>query len=370
MNQSRKLSMLVVSFVFALFGAANAFAQCTTPTASQPSTPSGDEIYIDDAIPAYASVTSGSLNWDSSQYATGTQSFYLSGSGTQTVEIGDLHEFHKFGSGKAVVYVLLDPCDVTSEIKVTYKSAYRQVSVYWGSNSIGADPGIIQFSRGSLPSTGTWTRFEIPISSPLSLRGQEVTTVKFQTYGGRVWFDHVGTDGVGCTPATASQPSIPSGGTVWVDDSIPSGSYMPYGSSWTSQAASGTLSFAYAYFGQTATGVVRVNDMSQATSSGDKFFLYVMPTGCETLKELKITWYSGTSYTSSGCIWYGSTTPAPAIGGESSCTFISSTVPSADTWTRIEIPASTVGLDGATITSFRVENIGSQVWVDYVGNGQ
>ena len=26
--------------------------------------------------------------------------------------------------------------------------------------------------------------------------------------------------------------------------------------------------------------------------------------------------------------------------------------------------------DGATITSFRVESIGTQVWVDYVGNGQ
>ena len=368
MIQSRRLTMLVVSFVFALFGAASAFAQCTTPFASQPSPPSGDVIYIDDAIPSYASVSSGSLNWDTSQYATGSQSFYLSGSGTQTVEISDLHEFHKFGSGKAVLYVLLDPCDATAEVKVTYESAARKVAVYWGSNSIGAEAGIIQFSRGSLPSTGTWTRFEIPISSPLNLRGQDVIKVKFQTYGGRTWFDHVGTDGVGCTPTTASQPSIPSGGTVWVDDSIPSGSYMSYGDPYTSQAASGTISFAYPYFGQTATNVVRVNDLSQATSSDDDLFLYVMPTGCATLKELKVTWYSGTDYSSSGCIYYGSTTPAPAIGGESSCTFMGSTVPTADTWTRIEVPAATVGLDGATITSFSVENIGSQVWVDYVGN--
>lgn len=359
---------LVVVFAFVCLGAANAFGQCTTPTASQPSTPSGDEIFIDDAIPAYASVSSGTLNWDSSQYATGSQSFYLSGSGTQTVEISDLHEFFKFGSGKAVVYVLRDPCDATAEVKLTYESAYRKVAVYWGSNSIGADPGIIQFNRGSLPSTGTWTRLEVPISSPLSLRGHEVVRLKIQTYGGRTWFDHIGTDGVGCTPATASAPSIPSGGTVWVDDGIPSGSYMAAGEPYSSQAASGSISFAYPYFGQTATGVVRVNDLNQTTSSGDDFFLYVMPTGCETLKELKITWYTGTGYTSNGCIWYGSTSPAPSIGGESSCTFISSTVPAADTWTRIEIPAATVGLDGATITAFKVENIGSQVWVDYVGN--
>jgi hypothetical protein len=313
-------------------------------------------------------VSSGSLNWDTSQYATGTQSFYLSGSGTQTVEISDLHEFHKFGSGKAVLYVLLDPCDATAEVKVTYESLYRKVAVYWGANSIGMGDGILQFSRGSLPSTGAWTRLEIPIGPPLALRGHEVVKVKFQTYGGRTWFDHVGTNGVGCTPATASTPSIPGGGTVWIDDSIPSGSYMPFGEPWTTQAASGTISFAYPYFGQTATGVVRVNDLNQTTSSGDDFFLYVMPTGCETLKELKITWFSGSTYGTSGCIYYGSTTPAPAIGGEGSCTFMGSTVPAADTWTRIEIPAATVGLDGATITAFRVENIGSQVWVDYVGN--
>ena len=367
MHQSGRLTTFFVSLVFIVF-AGNAFGQCTTQFASQPSPPGGDEIYIDDSIPSGATVSAGSLNWDTSQYATGSQSFYLQGSGQQTVEIDDLEQFHKIGTGKAVLYVLIDECDTTAEIKVTYKSAYRHVAVYWGSNSIGAEPGIIQFNRGALPSAGTWTRFEIGLGTPLNLRGHDVTTVKFEIYGGRVWFDHVGTDGVGCTPTVASQPSIPSGGTVWVDDSIPSGSYMSYGYPWDSQAASGTISFAYPYFGQTATGVVRVNDLSQATSSGDDLFLYVMPTGCATLKELKITWFSGTDYSTSGCIWYGSTTPAPSIGGESSCTFMGSTVPTADTWTRIEIPAATIGLDGATITSFKVENIGSQVWVDYVGN--
>src|SRR5689334_8917839 len=307
MIQSHRLSTLLVSLVLAVtFGAANAYAQCTTPFASQPSTPGGDEIYIDDSLPSGATVGTGTLTWDTSQYATGSQSFALQGSGTQTVEIDNLNQFHKFGTGKAVIYVLLDPCDVTTEIKVTYLSAYRNVAVYWGANNIGADPGILQFSRGSLPSTGVWTRFEIPISSPLSLRGQYVTGLKFQISGGHVWFDHVGTDGVGCTPTVASQPSIPSGGTVWIDDGIPSGSYLAFGDADTHQAASGTTSFMYPFFGSTATGVVRVDDLNQATASGDKFFLYVMPTGCATLKELKISWFSGTGYGTEGCIWYGS----------------------------------------------------------------
>ena len=364
--KSIRLSVVIVSLVVLALHTPAAFAQCTTPIASQPSPPGTDYVYIDDSLPSGATVSSGSLNWDTTQYATGSQSFYLSGAGTQTVEIDDLEEFHKFGSGKAILYVLIDPCDTTAQIKLTYESAYRKAAVYWGSNTIGADPGIIQFYRGALPSTGAWTRLEIPISSPLNLRGHDVTTVKFQISGGRVWFDHVGTDDAGCTPATASSPS-PSGGTVWVDDSIPALSYMSYGEPYDTQAASGTLSFAYPYFGQTATGVVRVNDLSQVTSSGDDLFLYVMPTGCETLKQLKVTWYSGTGYTTAGCIWYG-TIGVPSLGGESSCTFISSTVPAADTWTKISIPAATIGLDGHTITSFKVENIGSQVWVDYVGN--
>jgi hypothetical protein len=364
--KSIRLSVLVVSLV-ALSVAPSAFAQCTTATASQPSTPSGDDVLIDDSLPSGASVSSGSLNWDSSQSATGSQSFSLSGSGTQTVEIDDLSQFFRFTStGKAVVYILIDECDPTTEIKVSYHSPYRDVAVYWGANNIGADPGVIQFSRGALPTAGVWTRLEIPIKTPLNLQGHTVTRMKFQISGGRVWFDRIGTDGTGCTPSTASSPS-PSGGTVWVDDTIPGYSYMSYGEPWDTQAANGTLSFAYPYYGQNATGVVRVNDLNEATSVGDDLFLYVMPTGCETLKQLKVTWYSGASYQNSGCIWYG-TIGVPSLGGESNCTFMGSTVPAADTWTKLSIPAATIGLDGHTITSFKVENLGTQVFVDYVGN--
>jgi hypothetical protein len=365
--KSIRLSVLVVSLV-AFTLAPSAFAQCTTAFASQPSPLSGDDVLIDDALPSGATVSSGSLNWDTGQYATGTQSFYLSGSGTQTVEIDDLSQFFRFTTtGKAIVYVLVDECDPTTEIKVTYSSPYRNVAVYWGANNIGADPGVIQFSRGALPTSGVWTRLEVPIKSPLNLQGHTVEKIKFQISGGRVWFDRVGTDGTGCTPTVATSPSPTTTGTVWVDDSIPSYSYMSYGYPWTSQAASGTVSFAYPYFGQTATGVVRVNDLNEVTNVGDDLFLYVMPTGCTQLNELKITWYSGTSYQNSGCIWYGSI-GVPSLGGESNCTFMGSTVPAADTWSKLSIPAATIGLDGHTITSFRVENLGSQVWVDFVGN--
>jgi len=364
MKSSFRLFLLVVSLVTLPIAPA-AFAQCTTPFASQPTPPAGDQVFIDDALPGGATVTTGSVNWDTSQYATGTQSFYHQGAGTNTLRIDDLSQIFKYGSGKAVFYVLIDPCDPTSEIKVTWSSGFRTATAYWGSNLIGNTPAnSTVFNRGALPSTGSWARLEVPIGTHLGLRGHEVEWMQIETYDGRVWFDHVGTDGVGCSAAVASAPSIPPGATVWIDDSLPSGATLDYGYWWSDQKASGTQSLAYFYISQQATSPVKVTGLNQATASGDNLILYVMPTGCVELKELKITWYAGSS---EGSVYYG-TVGVPAIGGESSAVFMGSTVPAADTWTRIEIPAATVGLDGATITGIRVDNIGSKVWVDYIGN--
>jgi hypothetical protein len=357
-KQSIKLGTLIVCFVVA-FAGSPAWAQCTTPFASQPSLPSGDDILIDDALPAGATVSTGSVTWDSSQYAAGTQSFVHNGAGVNTVRIDDLSQFFKYGTGKAVLYVLLDPCSTTSEIKVTYRSSARTVVVYWGQNLIS---GGVKFYRGALPSAGTWTRLEVPISNPLNLQGHELESLQIETYGGRTWFDEIGTDGVGCTPSVATAPSsFPAGASVWVDDSLPVGAYSSYGDWSTDQIASGTQSLAYPYFGQTPIGVVRVDNMSQPTNSGDDLIVHVMPTGCATLNQLKITWYAGAT---TGSVYWGTT----GIGGESTSVFMGSTVPTADVWTRLEIPASLVGLDGATITAFKVENRGSRVWVDYVGS--
>nr|MDQ3280504.1 hypothetical protein [Acidobacteriota bacterium] len=344
MKKSLTLCTLIVSLVAVAFTTPVAFAQCTTPFASQPSTPSGDEVFIDDSLPSGANVTSGSVNWDTNQYATGSQSFYLNGAGTNTVRIDDLGQIFRYGNGKAIVYVLIDPCNPTSEIKITWSSNYRTATAYWGSNLIGNTPyGSTVFNRGALPSTGGWARLEVPIGTHLGLRGHELDWMQIETYNGRVWFDHIGQDGVGCLASTASAPSIPSGATVWIDDSIPSGATLDYGFWWSDQKASGTQSLAYFYMAQTSTSVVKVSNMSQATASGDNLILYVMRTGCADLKELKITWYSGST---EGSVYYG-TVGVPAIGGESSSVFMGSTVPAADTWTRIEIPAATVGLDGA-----------------------
>lgn len=356
MKQSIRLAMLFVSL--AVFSSAfPALGQCTTPFASQPSPPGTDDVWIDDSLPAGATVPVGSVTWDTSQYATGTQSFVHNGAGTNTVRIDDLDKFLKFGSGKVVIYVLIDPCSTTREIKITYRSAVRTAYVYWGENLIS---GGTKFRRGNLPAAGTWARLEVPISSPLNMNGHTLEWIEIQTYDGRVWFDHVGTDDVGCTPSVASAPSIPGTDDVWVDDDVPLDAYVSFGEWSTAQAASGTQSLAYPYFGQSAIGVVRISDLDEATASGDDLVLYVMPTGCATLNELKITWFAGSS---SGSVYWGTT----GIGGEGSAVFMGSTVPTADTWTRIVIPAATIGLDGATITSIAVENKGSQVWVDSIG---
>ena len=206
-------------------------------------------------------------------------------------------------------------------------------------------------------------RLEIPISSPLNLQGHTLDHLQIETYDGRVWFDSIGTDGVGCTPSTASSVSLESGDTIWVDDDVPSYAYLQYGNWEHDQAAIGTQSLVYPYYGQTATAVVAVSDLNETTSSGDNLILYLMPTSCKSVTELKITWYAGST---SGSVYWG-TVGVPSIGGESSSVFMGTTIPTSDQWNRIEIPASTVGLDGATITRVKVENIGGKVWVDAIG---
>jgi hypothetical protein len=359
-KQSLKLVALAVSFVFSSLTTQQALAQCPMPLVSQPTLPSTDEIFMDDALPAGASVTTGTQNWDTSQYAAGTQSFYLSGAGQNVLRIDDIDQYLKIGSGKVVLYVLIDSCSTTREIKLTYSSAYRTAHVYWGENLMpsGTDP---LFRRGNLPAAGTWARLEVPISSPLGLQGHELEWLQIETYDGKVWFDNFGQNGVGCVPPVISAPSIPSGDTVWVDDSIPSGSYISYGEWDSSQKAEGTQSLVYPYFGQSVISPVRVNDLNQVTASGDDLIVYVMPTSCATVKELMITWWAGSA---SGTVYWGQT----GIGGESTAVFMGSTVPAADTWHRIAIPAATLGLDGATITAVRVQNWGGQVWVDHIGN--
>lgn len=357
--KSIALRVLVVSFV-AVLAAPAAFPQCTTPFASQPSPPSTDDVLIEDSLPAGATVSNGSVNWDTSQYATGTQSFYHSGAGTNTLRIDDLNEYMQF-DGKAVLYVLIDPCSTTREIKVTYSSLHRTASVYWGENLISGSA--VNFRRGNLPSTGTWTRLEIPIQTPLGLSGHTLDWLQIETYDGRVWFDHLGQNNLGCTPSVASAPSFETGDTLWVDDSVPLGASLYFGYWDNEQEASGTQSLMYPYYNQQATSLVSVNDLNENTSSGDNLILYVMPTSCKELKELKITWYSGSTQ---GSVYYG-TVGVPAIGGEDQAVHMGTTLPANNTWNRIEIPASLVGLDGLTITRVKVENIGGKVWVDAIG---
>lgn len=356
MAQKLFVSLLALSLM--LF-AGSASAQCTTAFASQPTPPGTDEVWIDDSLPAGASVTTGTLTWDTGQYATGTQSFVLSGSGTQTLRIDNLAKFVKYG-GRIQFYALIDECDPTTEIKVTYYTAYRSASYYWGANTITGGP-IAKFSRGALPTAGAWTRLDGGAGSFLRIDGQEVTGVQFEIYGGRVWFDHVGTDGLGCTPAIASAPSIPAGDNVWIEDDFPAGSSTLGSWNWDSQQkASGTQSITAPYFGQGVINSFRVIDMSEATDSGDNLILYVLHDECVTTRELKIDWFSGSTV---GSVYYGES----LLGGEGSAVYQGSVL-SSGTWHRIEIPASTVGLDGATIDSIRVQTYAGKTYVDHIGS--
>lgn len=341
---------------------------CSTPAVPPPgSVPPQDEVWIDDALPPGATVTEGTIVWDPTQAATGTQSFrmpFTTGLGTQTMRIDGFSQFLKITGGKVVLYVLMDPCAPAREIKITYSTGHRTTAVYWGTNLIPQqlyDP--VKFYRGALPPAGQWARLEVPLASPLRMEGQTMQWMKIQHFDGRVWFDHVGTNGLGCTPTVATPPSsLPSGDRAWFDDDFPAGTMVTGGYAWDSvQHASGTRSLTSPYFGQNVFNAWRVLYLSEPVNAGDHLIVYVQFNDCVPVRELMLTWFTDTLQKA---VYWGES----LIGGESSAVFMGASLPPASgAWVRIEIPAGTLGLEGTTITSFRMQSYAGQTWLDRVG---
>src|SRR5262249_5171711 len=138
-----------------------------------------------------------------------------------------------------VGYVLLNECQPPTRIMLQYVTTDGgQHTATWGA------PLNNTYQAGPLPATGAWARLELP-ASVLSMENTSGKTIVAYQYDVQAWFDHIGSNGIGCTPAVAPAPTIPSGDTVWVDDTAPSGATVS-GVTWdTTQKASGMQSFTH-----------------------------------------------------------------------------------------------------------------------------
>jgi RHS repeat-associated protein len=281
------------------------------------------------------------------------QHYFYNGYPSQYVATGEL----------ITTWVLLDPCNPPREIEFNWQAGNNQPAVsgaYWGENLVtfGTDNTRTRRYMGPLPPVGQWTRLDVP-STFVNLNDQTLTGEGFVVYDGRAWFDRTGK--ASCTaPIAAAPSSFPSTDVVWFDDDLPSGAT---GTNWswdTSQKASGTRSskdtvtmtppYTQHYF----TGATQ----PMTAGTGDKFFVYAMLDPCATPAEIMVefnvgsTWYRG--------YWGSDDMAAPSktrIGD----------LPMAGQWVRLEIPASILGLEGASITGMSFTMPNGRAWFDRVG---
>jgi hypothetical protein len=359
--------------VTAAYASANASASltvlpsgpCNFGTAAAPTLPASDVVWVEDQVPTSANAY-GSWIWDPAQKASGSQS------STEPVTPG-VH-YHGFDSAWAsnfyisltenlVAYVLLDPCNPPREVLIQWDDG-RLHDAFWGEDLIpGGTLGVDKFAMGPLPAAGQWVRLVVP-SSLLGLEGRTVSGMTFALYDGRAWFDHVGKTPT-CTPVTAQTPAADPAETIWVDDQVPAGSFS-YGTwSWDAvQKASGTQS----HVEPGGTGL-RSHGFNNAWGSGfyvettDKLIAWILIDPCDPPEEVLLQW-TGTTEGYRRAFWGLDVIPWGTLGTDR---FNMGPLPSTGVWTRLEVPASTLGFGSTIVGEISFVLSGGHAWWDRVG---
>ncbi|HEX4262927.1 MAG TPA: glycoside hydrolase family 9 protein [Verrucomicrobiae bacterium] len=355
---------------------------------------SQDTIWFDDALPSGAvkdnnndtwnwvstnpTAESGSLAHQSSIKAGMHQHMFTKAKQTLPVNTGDT----------LYTYVYIDPANVPAEVLVQWydgKTWYHRA--YWGANklSFNAPTAAASVYMGPLPATGQWVRLEVP-ANKVALEGVTVSGMGFSLYGGRAAWDNSGKSTalvVTTPPSTNSVPnptnSVPNttnsvsstNDTSWVDDSVPAGAIADYGGgdtwNWVTANPAPELG-AKAHQSGIATGIHQ-HFFSGATTplqinTGDKLYSYIYVDPANPPTEIMLQWNDGASWEhraywgANSVAWGMVNTPGLyKMGG----------IPTAGQWVRLEVPASNVGLEGASISGMAFTLYGGRVTWDNSG---
>jgi hypothetical protein len=372
-------------------GKAGTAPVATTPSTTTPSTPSTsttttpEVVWLDDAVPAGAQ--SGGSGGDSWNWVSSNPTPNSGATAHQSASVAGLHE-HFFtwantplsvATGDTLfAWVYLDPSNAPSEIMLNFCADNWEHRAYWGANKItyGTDGTASRKSMGALPAVGQWVRLEIPASA-VGLEGKDVTGMSFSAFDGRVTWDKFGKGGSGSS-ATAGAPASGSTSgttttateTVWFDDATPAGAGTGVGGNdaWNwitsgpapfsgtkahqSNLASGLHEHFFSWAGQT---------LSVAT--GEKLLAYVYIDPANPPATIMLSWLADNwehrAYWGANNINYGTdgTNSRRSMGP----------IPIAGQWARLEVPASAVGLEGATVTGMSFSQFNGRATWDKVG---
>jgi hypothetical protein len=348
----------------------------TTTTSTSTASASGDTVWFDDALPAGAGAVStggDSWNWVNSNPAP-----FSGASAHQSNIAAGIHE-HSFGwasspltiaSGeKLVAYIYLDPANTPSEVMISWFSDNWEHRAFWGNDSIayGAKGTASRYYMGPLPASGQWVRLEVPASA-VALEGASITGMSFGLYDGRATWDAIGKAGAASTSTTSGSTSTSSGSTTttsgstttttaidetWVDDALPAGAggVSTGGDSWNWVSSNpAPFTGASAHQSSVAPGVHEHFFGWASTpltiASGDKLFTYVYLDPANMPTEVMLSWYSDNWEHRA---YWGADFMAYGTNGTTSRYYVGA-LPAAGQWVRLEVPASAVGLEGASLT--------------------
>ncbi|HEX6098259.1 MAG TPA: hypothetical protein VF432_18165 [Thermoanaerobaculia bacterium] len=166
---------------------------CTEPAAPPIAIPSTDTVWIDDTLPAGATL-GGSGSWDTAHKTSGTQSLATGGaaaSGLHTVSVSGATATLQVDTGdKLVVNMLLNDCMPANEVLIRYHTVSGLTKTAWIGSYHGIEPPDAYY-YGAIPAAGQWVRVEIPASN-LGLEGQVIDGVQIDAFAGFAYFDAIG----------------------------------------------------------------------------------------------------------------------------------------------------------------------------------
>src|SRR5581483_112185 len=252
----------------------------------------------------------------------------------------------------------------------------------WGANNIGYgnDKTASRYYMGALPAAGQWVRLEVPASA-VGLEGASIQGMGFSLYDGAATWDNSGKGASAPATTTTTPPttqadpstsgSTSSGGlvivptspttapaapttidTIWFDDALPAGSSggATGGDTWLWVASSpspvsGKVAHQSALRGGLHEHQFNFTSQPLTVVTGDKLFAYVYLDPANLPTEIMLSWCSTNwehrAYWGANKIGYGTDKTASR--------YYMGALPAAGQWVRLEIPASAVGLEGATV---------------------
>jgi hypothetical protein len=173
--------------------AANQTAQNYTATLSTAT------VWVEDAVPAGATVASDGDSWN---WVSSNPGPYSGALAHQSVSRKGTHQ-HSFYNATATLpvavgdilfsYVYLDPANSPNEVMLQWYDGSWEHRAYWGANVInfGTDGSPSRRYMGPLPAAGQWVRLAVP-AAQVGLEGSTLSGMAYTVNNGRATWDFAG----------------------------------------------------------------------------------------------------------------------------------------------------------------------------------